>query len=89
MDIAKMKDAYFMDLENETLEQAHFVDGQRFHFCVKELKGVKRLKNKKWMKAIEENIEYNVYPDCFYKKMSDYVKWVREGGGDEWFAPEV
>ena len=52
------------------------------------LKGEKRLKNKAWMKAIEDNIDAWPYSVCFYAKMIKYIEWVKKGGGDEWFVDD-
>ena len=44
-----------------------------------------RLKNEKWILHIREYID-----DCcgLEKAMKQYVKWVENGGGDEWFKKE-
>ena len=47
--------------------------------------GKERLKNEKWILHIREYID-----DCcgLEKAMKQYVKWVENGGGDEWFKKE-
>ena len=75
-----------MDLENSLLESSNAFGDARPSFNISTLKGVKRLKNKKWMQEIQKHMDYNVYPDDLYDKMLRYIQWVRAGGGDEWFV---
>ena len=74
--VHRTTDAYYMDLENSILPG----------FDIQQLKGVTRLRNKQWMRAIEENIGARFFSLEYYETMCTYIKWVKAGGGDEWFV---
>ena len=76
--ITREQDNYLMDMENEALanwDNTNKVTGI----------GKERLKNEKWILHIREYID-----DCcgLEEAMKQYVKWVENGGGDEWFNKE-
>ena len=69
-------DAFMMDFENSCLEQNW--DSQ-IH-----AKGPKRHEDPQWAAMIQKS----VYPHHSDVDWTEYVEWVRNGGGDEWFQED-
>ena len=68
-------DAFLMDWENECLAN-HWDSSSAPHPT-----GVRRHENEKWA----EIIRGQVFPNHSDIDWYDYVEWVTQGGGDEWF----
>ena len=69
--ISDIRDAFYMDFENECLRE-----------WGKEVpKGKKRHENKEWAEIIKSQ----VWPHHSDIDFQEYIEWVENGGGDEWF----
>ncbi len=70
-------DAFMMDWENSILER---------HWDARNgiPKGPDRYKNAEWAAMIRNN----TFPFHSGVTWEEYVQWVREGGGDDWFQEE-
>jgi hypothetical protein len=71
------KDNYFMDVENEVL---HCWDNLLQYPVRDYLVGTKRLSCEPWLELIGRHLE-----DGYFDQ---YLVWVSQGGGDEWFVDE-
>ena len=69
------RDSFYMDFENSCL--ANHWDSS----SAPQLTGVRRHENEKWA----EMIRSQVYPNHSDIDWDEYVEWVTQGGGDEWF----
>jgi hypothetical protein len=70
------KDNYFMDVENEALHAWDNLRYPRRDYLV----GQKRLYCEPWLELIRRHLE-----DGYFDQ---YLVWVSQGGGDEWFGDE-
>ena len=68
------RDSFYMDFENSCL--AHNWDSSTPHPT-----GINRHENEEWA----EMIQSQVYPNHSDIDWYEYVEWVSQGGGDEWF----
>ena len=68
------KDNYYMDMENSALDKWPKLI----------IKGKMRILNKEWLEHIKKYIDYGCGLDI---AMEEYIEWVLQGGGDEWFEP--
>ena len=66
-------DCYLMDMENEALKKWEDEIPRK----------LERIKNKKWLKHIEKYVDRC---NGLEYAMNLYKKWVKNGGGDEWFV---
>ena len=64
-------DAFMMDMENYILRQWDSRQGVPT--------GPKRYLNEEWAKLVKSNLEFSD------TNWDEYVSWVSNGGGDEWF----
>ena len=69
------RDSFYMDFENPRLAN-HWDSSSAPHPT-----GVRRHENEKWA----EMIQSQVYPNHSDIDWYEYVEWVTQGGGDEWF----
>ena len=88
------RDNFMMDFENHCLEhnwgkkaepfKDGILEGLSFYFNKPHPKGKKRHEDPEWM----EMIQTQVYPNHSDVDWQEYVDWVENGGGDEWFDDE-
>ena len=71
------RDCSLMDFETSCLE-----DFQKLHPGEETPTGPERHKNKEWAAFIKRH----VHPHHSDVDWSEYVAWVQQGGGDEWFT---
>ncbi len=72
------RDNFLMTFENFVLEH-DWDSSKRAH-----PKGPKRHEDREWAKTIQSR----VYPHTSEIDWEEYVEWVENGGGDEWFQEE-
>jgi hypothetical protein len=72
----EINDAFMMDFENDVLREWDARKGIP--------RGTSRYENAEW----SELIKLNVYPNHSDVDWDEYVEWVSQGGGDEWFMEE-
>ena len=65
-------DNYFMDMENDVLAAGgcKYMDKRRVDDDV-------------WMTKVRANMDTS--PERLEARIAEYVEWVKDGGGDEWF----
>lgn len=82
--VSLSRDSYFMDLENDMLRG-------KWHRPIPT--GVSRADYSDWTDLIRKHLDVcagrNFSEDTARAtKMAEYIKWVKAGGGDEWFVEE-
>ena len=85
------RDNFFMDFENSCLEYNWHIqpqpfdgglfDSLSFYWNKPHPKGLKRHEDPEWAAMIQSQ----VYPHHSDVDWEEYVEWVENGGGDEWF----
>ncbi len=71
------RDNFLLDFENEILQSWDARKGIP--------RGPRRFENPEWAALIKRN----VYPHHSDVDWEEYVEWVSQGGGDEWFQEEA
>ena len=70
----RSRDAFLMDFENYVL---------RFWYAYRGIPtGKTRFENENWAALMKSHLEFS--DTCW----DEYVAWVQQGGGDEWFQEE-
>ena len=77
----KPQDDFMMDFENAVLQDWNHTWWEEPRLIPK---GVNRWKDKEWASLIQKN----VYPHHSDVNWHQYVTWVSEGGGDQWFQED-
>ena len=75
----RSRDSFLMDFENACLSQ-HWDSSKNEH-----PKGVQRHLNLEWAAMIKTQ----VFPYRLDVTWDQYVEWVKEGGGDDWFQAKL
>jgi hypothetical protein len=75
MEIDRNLQSYFMDLEYSLIESG------QWNKPICDILGKKRLDNKEWCRLVKITMENETNFEL-------YLKWVLDGGGDDWIVDE-
>ena len=77
-----VNDSYLMDMENDAL---HNWDNLADDIVVQK---IKRVQNINWINHIRKYIDYDYLHKTKDEAIKEYIEWVLNGGGDDWFQEE-